>query len=233
MWIVHSRPAALGLASQADRSPAPSPSSDAPLSQVCKLPASPATRSSEPALGLWIVQPGSVAGYRAHEQFAELPSPHEAVARTDAVTGWLLAGGSAELSKIQLGCVAVELTGLQSVDELPGFNTADRDKSARDFLHVRVHPYAVFQPDPVPIDTNIARVGTGHVQLSGVLEMNGTLRPATFSLDVRFAGGQLAAAGSATIDVQDFGIEVPQTAGDFVAVNPHITLEVSLVLLKP
>jgi hypothetical protein len=232
-WILSSRPAALGLAGQVNRSPAPSPSPDDPSAQVCKMPAPPAANSSVLAPGLWIVQPGSVAGYRAREQFEQLPSPHEAVARTERVTGWLLAGGNDALPQVQSGCVAVDLAGLHSIDELPGFNTSDRDRSARDFLNVRSHPYAVFQPNLSAIDPNITRAGTVHVQLAGILEVNGAKRPATFSLDVRFAGGQVAAAGNTAIDVQEFGIEVPQTVGQFVAVNPHITLEVSLVLLKP
>src|SRR2546423_5240527 len=71
-WILHTRPAALGLAGQIHRTPAPSPSPDDPAAQLCKLPAKPATNSSALAPGLWIVQPGSVAGYRAREQFEEL-----------------------------------------------------------------------------------------------------------------------------------------------------------------
>jgi hypothetical protein len=51
--------------------------------------------------------------------------------------------------------VAVDLATLASVDQLPGFNTADRDGNARDFLGVAAHPYAIFQPYPVRIDADI------------------------------------------------------------------------------
>ena len=53
-----------------------------------------------------------------------------------------------------------------------------------------------------------------------------------FNLLVRFDGDQVAAAGSTMVAVQDYGIEVPQGASGFVSVDPHITLEISLVLLK-
>src|SRR5262249_7222149 len=75
--------------------PAATPS--APLSLVCRRPAG--------ATGLWVIQPGSLAGYRAHEKFEQLTSPHEAVARTGQVGGWLLVEGSA----IVTGCVAVDV----------------------------------------------------------------------------------------------------------------------------
>jgi YceI-like protein len=231
-WIVFTRPPELALAGPIARSPAPSPAPNDPLAQACRGPALPPTTSSAIAGGLWVIQPGSLAGYRAHEKFAQVPSPHVAVARTERVGGWLLIGGSDASPQLETGCVAVELAALRSVDVLPGFNTADRDETARNFLRAREHPYAIFQPYPSPVDPNIARGGTLRVELAGALEVGGISRPATFSLSVRYTNGQVAAAGSTTVDVADYDIDVPQTAGDFVAVNPKITLEVSLVLLK-
>lgn len=231
-WVVLTRPPELALAAPIARSPAPSPAQNDPLTQACRGPALPSGASTTIATGLWTIQPGSLAGYRAHEKFAQVPSPHVAVARTDRVAGWLLIGGSETSPQLETGCVAVDVAALRSVDVLPGFNTADRDESARNFLRAREHPYAVFQPYPSRVDPNIARGGTLRVELAGALEVGGVSRPATFSLSVRYANGQVAAAGTTTVDVGDFNIEVPQTPGDFVAVNPKITLEVSLVLLK-
>ena len=231
-WVVFTRPPELALAAPIAGSPAPSPAPNDPLAQACRGPALPSHASTTIATGLWTIQPGSLAGYRAHEKFAQVPSPHVAVARTDRVAGWLLIGGSDASPRLETGCVAVELAGLRSVDVLPGFNTTDRDENARDFLRARENPFAIFQPYPSPVDPNIARGETLHVGLAGALEVGGVSRPATFSLSVRYANGQVSAAGSTTVDVTDFRIEVPQTAGGFVAVNPRINLEVSLVLLK-
>jgi len=213
-YLNHTRPAALGIASVTPRGSA-STSPDDPLNLVCRRP-----------------QPGSVAGYRAREQFAELTSPHEAVARTEKVSGWLLIGGSGGTLEIETGCVAVDVRALRSVDELPGFNTSDRDSIARDFLSAHSHPYVIFQPYPASLPLSATSRAIQHVTLAGDIDVSGTTRPEQFALDVRLTGKQVAAAGKTTVQVEDFGVEVPQEAGGFVRVDPHITLEVSLILLK-
>jgi hypothetical protein len=191
----------------------------------------PAGAAISDVAGLWVIQPGSLAGYRAHEKFAGLPSPHEAVARTDRVNGWLLVAGDASTAQIVTGCVAVELDSFRSVDRLPGFNTSDRDEITRNLLNVEAHPYGVFQPYPASLSPEIALGSPVRVQVLGALELNGMSLQATFPLDVRFAAGQVAAAGRATVNAPAYGIEVPQAA-EFVVVDPQITLEISLVLLK-
>ena len=230
--ILRSRPAPLGLAATYPRTPAPTAVVDDPLVTVCRQPAIPPATPGAGLAGLWVIQPTSVVGYRAHEKFEQLPSPHEAVARTERVNGWLLVADRGGAAKIETGCIAVELASLQSVDELPGFNTADRDKSARDFLNARAHPFAIFQPYPSPINPELSRGAPIHVQISGVLEVNGVSKLADFGFDVRLSGGQAAVAGNTTVAVEDYGIEVPQGAAGFVSVDPRVTLEISIVLLK-
>ena len=231
-WILHDRPQPLGLISPVSQTPAPSPSSVDPLSQVCRPPAMPVGGTTNDVAGLWVVQPASLVGYRAHEKFAGLPSPHEAVARTDRVRGWLLVVGDANSAQLVTGCVAVQLDSFRSVDHLPGFNVADRDETTRDLLNVAAHPYGVFQPFPASLNPDIALGSTVRMKVSGALELNGTGLPATFPFDLRFASGQVAAAGRTTVDARAYGIDVPR-ASDFVVVDPQITLEISLVLLKP
>jgi len=230
-YLNHTRPAALGIASVTPRGSA-STSPDDPLNLVCRRPPVPSNFSSAGVTGLWVIQPGSVAGYRAREQFAELTSPHEAVARTEKVSGWLLIGGSGGTLEIETGCVAVDVRALRSVDELPGFNTSDRDSIARDFLSAHSHPYVIFQPYPASLPLSATSRAIQHVTLAGDIDVSGTTRPEQFALDVRLTGKQVAAAGKTTVQVEDFGVEVPQEAGGFVRVDPHITLEVSLILLK-
>ena len=233
-YINHSRPQALGLASVTPRSPAPSPSPEDPLVAACPKPPSP----SEPAsgstfTGLWVIQPGSVAGYRAHEKFLEVTSPHDAVARTQELAGWLVIGGSDATPVLLAGCVAVDVRTLVSVDQLPGFDVRDRDKISRDFLSAHSHPFVVFQPHAVDLRLNGSSSAVQRVMLAGDLQISGVTLPATFKLDVKVKSGTVAVAGSTTVNVQQFGVEVPTEAGGFVQVNPQITLEVSLVLLKP
>src|SRR5205807_8236328 len=182
--------------------------------------------------GLWALQPGSLAGYRAHEKFEQLTSPHEAVARTDALSGWILVTGGGPI-QLEAACIAIDVRRLHSVDELPGFDTADRDKSAFDMLDAHSHPYVIFQPYPALLSLDPKSNAVQHVQISGDLQISGVTKPATFWLEVRLQNNQLAAAGTTTVPVGDFGVEVPQEAGQFVQVDPRITLEVSLILLKP
>jgi len=229
--LLHGRAQPLGLAQTTPRTPASSPSPHDPLAEACRRPAVPGN-SSPGVTGLWALQPGSLAGYRAHEKFAELTSPHEAVARTDALSGWILVTGSGPI-QLEAGCVAIDVRTLHSVDELPGFNTADRDKSASDMLGAHSHPYVIFQPYPAALALDPRSTAVQHAKISGDMQISGVTKPATFSLDVRLQNNQLAAAGTTTVPVGDFGIEVPQEAGQFVQVDPRITLEVSLILLKP
>ena len=202
-YLSHTRPAALGLASVTPRTTAASLPSD-PLSLVCRRPAG--------ASGLWVIQPGSVAGYRAHEQFAELTSPHEAVARTEDIRGWLLVEDVSDTRRIETGCVAVDIRTLRSIDRLPGFNTSDRDKIARDFLSSAEHPYVVFQPYPSALRLSATPNAVQHATLDGDLEISGVTGRARFSLDVRVSSGQVAAAGSTTVLTDEFGVHVPEEA---------------------
>ncbi len=229
---LRSQPAPLGLTTNL-RTPASTSTPNDPLAQACRQPPMPAGSARPGLSGLWVIQPGSVAGYRAHEKFAELPSPHVAVARTERVSGWLLAAEQVGVRSIETGCVAVDLSTLFSVDELPGFNTADRDKSARDFLNVHVHPFAIFQPYPTRVDADISSGTPVRVRVAGLLEVNGVSKQVNFDLTTRLSNSQAAVAGSTTVAVGDYGVDVPQEVGGFVAVDPNITLEISLVLLRP
>ena len=231
-WVNYSKPKPLGLPTAGVHSPAPSPSPNDPFAETCTQPASQPGSAPSGLSAVWTIQPGSIAGYRAREKFARLPSPHEAVARTDRVLGWVLITDASGSLRVETGCVVVDLASLRSVDQLPGFNTADRDESARDFLHTREHPYAVFRPGPTSVPAALTGGGVQRVSVAGQLELNGTTRATSFSLQVRLRDQQVAAAGQAGVNVSAFGIEIPTTPGDFVAVDPHLTLEISLTLLR-
>ena len=200
-------PAAAATASGA--APGPGPSSD-PLEAACGSPPRP---------GAWTVAPGAIAGFRAHEKFAGLEAPHEAVARTDRVAGWLEVDGDPAAGRIQEACIAVELGSLVSVDSLPGMNTHDRDGGVRDMLNVSAHPYARFRI------TAPVTVGSA---LPGQLEINGVSLPATATLTAHTQDAtRLQAAGWVPVTAGDYGVEVPNAA-DFVVVDSHVTVEFSL-----
>src|SRR5919108_2367990 len=200
--LVHGQAKPLGLAPPVSRTPAPSPSPDDPLALACRQPPAQGSQASGVG-GLWTIQPGSVAGYRAHEKFAELTSPHVAVARTNRLRGWILVGASQGV-RIEAGCIAVDVSSLQSADELPGFNTSDRDKSAREMLETAAHPYVIFQPYAAAFQLDPNSESVQHVKVSGDLQISGVTQPATFALDVRLQSAQLAAAGQTTVFVNDY-----------------------------
>ena len=177
-FINHSRPQPLGLAQAARHTTSPRP--DDPLTLACRRPAVP-DNSSSGVGGLWAVQAGSLVGYQAREKFAEVTSPHVAVARTDTVGGWLLVGAVPAGVQIETGCIAVDVRTLRSVDELPGFRTSDRDDIARQMLSSREHPYVIFQPYPAAISVDGTSNAVQHVQISGAvskrLRVRGGLYP--------------------------------------------------------
>jgi hypothetical protein len=230
-WFYFTRPAPLGLATANPLTPAPSAAANDPLASVCRQPAMPAKPATSGLGGLWVIQPGSVVGYRAHEKFAELPTPHEAVARTERVGGWLLVTDATGSLQIETGCVAVELSTLRSVDQVPGLDMIGRDMSSRSFLHTSEHPYGVFQPFPIQL-VDISGRTHDHVQVSGALELNGITKPAQFSLDVRLADKQLAAAGHSTVSIDDYDVTIGRGPDNLVSVDKNFTLEVSLILLR-
>ena len=230
--LMRGQAAPLGLSHNHVSTPAPSANPYDPLALACRRPAVPG--NSNPGItGLWVTQPGSIAGYQAHEKFADISSPHVAVARTNTLGGWILVSAGAGGVRIETGCVAVDVRTLRSVDQLLGFNTADRDSIQRDMLGSSAHPFVIFQPYPAALNLDPTSTAVQHVQVDGDVQVNGVTRMATFRLDVRLDSGQLSAAGTTTVQVGDFGVQVPTEAGGFVQVDPNVTLEVSLVLLKP
>lgn len=231
-WFSATRPAVLGLPPLQVRTPAPSSGPSDRLAATCRLPAIPATTPSADLSGVWVIQPGSEVGYRAHEKFVQLPSPHDAVARTDRVKGWLLVAAGGTTVQIQTGCVAVELASLTSIDKLPGFDVSSRDYAVRGLLSTDEFPYAVFQPYPSSLSADLSSRRPVHVQISGALELSGKSNPVQFGLDVKVQDSQVLAAGNSTVDIKQFGVEVSRGPQGFVSVDSRFILEISLVLLK-
>src|SRR5205809_6674181 len=61
----------------------------------------------------WAIQPGSQAGFGAHEIFLQWQFPHEAVARSNSVAGFLV--GRAARRSLRSACVAAALRSLTRV----------------------------------------------------------------------------------------------------------------------
>lgn len=224
-------PPRLGLPSGAEGSPGASPTASDPMAAACRRPVLPSATSTNAGSSLWLIQPGSVVGYRVREKFVQLPSPHEAIARTERISGWVLATGSTDAIQVETGCVAVDVATLKSVDSIPGYGTEGRDQIYGTLFETSRHPYVIFQPYPV----SLSAPGDGrtvHVTLPGILEMRGVAKVVQFSIDVKRSNDRVLAAGSAPVDVTEYGLGDIEGPEGFVSIDPHCTLELSLTLLR-
>ena len=117
--------------------------------------------------GTWSVGQGSLAGYRVREQFVGQSSPHEAVARTSTVSGGLTvqqSSGALQASNINF---TAQLSGLQSVDQVAGYNVSQRDRFVSRSLDVQQFPDATFKAACVSLPAAAgdgARPGRQHLQ---------------------------------------------------------------------
>ncbi len=130
-------------------------------------------------VGSWTVGSGSQAGYRVKEQFAGQSSQHEAVARTSSVTGGLVVqetGGGVQATGLKF---TAQLTSLQSVDQVAGFNVSQRDRIVARTLSVSQYPDATFQAQSVNLPASLVAspdcCKSGDVSPRGVSILSGHL----------------------------------------------------------
>ncbi len=180
--------------------------------------------------GTWSAGSGSVAGYRVSEQFAGQSSTHEAVARTSEVTGGFVAqetSGGYQLSGMK---IAVQLTRLQSVDQVAGFNVTQRDRIVQRALDAQQYPDAVFQASGVTAQSTIADGQTVTLQVPGRLTIHGTTKDVMATVQAHTTATGLETAGSIAVTMTDFGINPPQVP--ITTVQPQVTIEFQIELAK-
>ena len=180
--------------------------------------------------GSWTVTSGSIAGYRVTEQFAGQSSSHEAVARTDGVSGEVSideSGGAVQMTSAK---ITVELTSLASVDSVAGFNVTNRDRIVQQALDTGSFPTAVFQASSVSIPAGVASGQTVTISVPGRLTVHGVTKNVTATLQLRVSGTSAQIAGKIPTNMTDYGISPP--TAPFVTVQPGVTIEVSLELVK-
>jgi YceI-like protein len=194
------------------------------LQQACRL------RSTAPrGMDIWTAVAGTQAGYRAHETFADIELPHEAVARTDHVAGQLqIVQVDASNVVIQGGCFAVELESMTSIDSLPGIKAQDRDELYPDILETRSYPFAILRLDRTQIPVFASK--PQQLKLAGDLTIKGTTRPTTMTVQAQTVPSGVQAVGSLTLDARDYGVHLPGEGDSAIVVDPHLTLEFLLTL---
>jgi hypothetical protein len=217
-------PDRLKLADTSPQATASSPSPTLPLpglDNTCVPGSNPNTAIE------WTVQPGSTAGFRAHENFLDFQFPHEAVARSDKVAGYLVS--SSDRRHMLEGCIAVDLRGLTSIDKLPPPlpPASNRDGLFPDIFDLTDYPLAIFKPDP--IDLPASKSGqVAHLKINGQITIRGATRPVAVKADCRLSGETFACAGSATVDARQFDVLLPGSDSP-IQVDPMITIEFSLL----
>jgi len=190
---------------------------------------SPAAASTPDGLqGTWKISSGSEAGYRAREKFINQPEPTEAVARTSHITGGLVITRSGSSLRITGIHFIVDLSTLQSQDKYAMYQAYQRDFFVKTiYLNSDTMPNADFKGDPVTVPANI---GAGPVTLSvtGKLRLHGLTKQVTSPVQIQMNGSQIQAVGSTTVDMRDFGIEVPVIG--FTTAEPIVTIEYHLLM---
>jgi polyisoprenoid-binding protein YceI len=205
---------------------APAPFSLSPLDSS----ASKADTSVDDLLGHWTVTSGSQAGYRVQEVLVGQATKHEAVARTDAVTGGLTVAKASSGLRVNGLRFAVELSGLQSVDTVAGHNVTNRDRNVSRTLDVQTFPEATFEASTIAVPARIAQGQTITVSVPGTFAVHGVARPAKARAQVRMTAGQVQAAGSIDLDMTQFGVTPPKIA--FAESDPDVTVDFELFLSR-
>ena len=165
------------------------------------LPAPPpSSGASGPWRGQWVVAPakGDFVGYRVREKLGFLPAPDDAVGRTRAVTGTLRIRGTTLVG----AHLVADVTQLHS-DQPP------RDGALRqEGLQTDLHPRAVLDlAGPVSLGP-MRRGRVIHARAPVRLQLRGVTRRTPVPFDARWNGSTLQIAGSATIRLADFGMEM-------------------------
>jgi polyisoprenoid-binding protein YceI len=192
---------------------------------------SPSAATTQSGLaGTWRVTTGSEAGYRAREQFINQPAPTEAVARTSKVSGSLVIQDTGSSLKITGVHFTVDLSTLQSQDSYATYKVYQRDFFVKTiYLHSDVTPNAEFVGDPVSVPPGI---GSGPVTLtaSGKLTVHGVTKSEMTKVQAQLNGSEIELVGSMSVDMRDFGIEVPDIS--FTKAEPMVTIEYHLMLAR-
>jgi polyisoprenoid-binding protein YceI len=209
---------------------APRPLALASASASPSAPSSSSPAAPTDLTGRWTVADGSQAGYRVREQFVGQAGPHEAVARTSAVSGgFTVEQGPAGLRATGVRIVA-DLGQLHSVDQVAGRDVTQRDRFVSRSLSVQQYPQAVFQGEVADLPGALASGTQAGLDVPGQLTIHGTTRDTTAAVRLQAAGGRGQAAGSISIDMRDFGVVPPEVP--FTKSEAQVTIEFQLALAR-
>lgn len=182
------------------------------------------------AAGSWVVAPGSEVGYRVKEQFIDQPGPTEAVARTTKVSGgFRVEGSGTALNAVGIHFTA-DLSALQSQDQYANYKIYQRDFFIRSiYLQTDQFPNADFTSTSVTIPPGIES-GPVSITAAGALKVHGVTKPVTTQFQAQRNATGVEVAGSITVDMRDFGVEVPSIS--FTTAQPGVVIEYHLLFVR-
>lgn len=187
------------------------------LSETGAAGASEQTTPSAPDTtldGVWIVAPGSEAGYRVVEDLGEVLD-FEAVGRTDQITGTIEISGDT----VTAGSFEVDIATITS------------DDGRRDAQFVGPIMNAAEFPTATLVLTSplaIAPTGVSQATATGDLTLRGVTQPVQFPVDAQLINGQIEVVASIDVLFSDYGIANP--SNPLASVRDEGKVEVRLLL---
>ena len=173
---------------------------------------------------------GSEAGYRVREQFVNQPGPTEAVARTTVISGGLrvqVSGSTLHATRLHF---TADLSALQSQDRYANYQVYQRDFFIRTiYLQTDQFPNADFTAASATIPPGIDS-GPVSITVPGTLKVHGVPKQVTTQLQAQRDATGIEVAGSISVDMRDFGVEVPDIS--FTKAEPGVVIEYHLLLVK-
>ena len=194
------------------------------------LSASPSPVASSPGRldGTWVVDTGSVAGYRVKERFAGQSADTEAVARTSTMTGQMVLVTGAAGLELKSATFSADISKLHSTDANATHGNAVRDNFvARIYLETAVYPQATFVAKTTSLASATAPTT---MTVAGSFTAHGVTHDVSIPLEVTRNGDRLEVVGSFQIHYQDYKVDIPQVP--FTTAAADATVEVHL-FLKP
>ena len=189
---------------------------------------SPVTASPSALAGTWVVDTGSLAGYRVRERFFNQRADTEAVARTSTISGQMVLASSVTGLELRNASFAADISKLQSTDANATYGPRVRDKFvARIYLETAVYPQAVFVAAPLALTVAGAPAS---LTVPGSFTVHGVTHELSIPLQVSQAGDRLEVVGTFQVHYQDYRVDVP--AVPFTTVAPDATVEVHLFLRR-
>jgi polyisoprenoid-binding protein YceI len=171
------------------------------------------------------VTSGSEAAFTVHEKLTRLPSPSDAVGKTQAISGDVYLDPALGLAASPTSKLSVDLSTLTS-------DSRTRDNFIkRNTLQTDQYPTATFTIASIDGFPTAYKDGAQvNVKLAGTMQVHGVDKPVTWTGTARYANAQLEAVLSTDVTLTDFGMTPPQvrsvqSVDDKVHLDLHALLQ--------